>query len=161
MQNSNSQKSAPITFEIQEQLFSKLKSYQKVTNANSVSEVIREALNAFNFTAYKHIPIKQKQISVRLPENLKSRLILFSTKKHVSIGELLRVAIESLCLHLPKPQTKKVMAISTIKKVVKKAAKKAAKKTVKKAAAKKTVKKAAKKTVAKKTAAKKATAKKG
>lgn len=165
MQNPTSQKSAPITFEIQEELLSKLKNYQKVTNANSVSEVIRHSLTAFNFNSFKHNPVQQKQISVRLPENLKSRLTTFSTKKRVSIGELLRVAIESLCLHSPKPQTKKVMAISTVKKVVKKAAKKAAtKKTVAKKAikkvAKKAVKKSAAKKVAKKTAAKKTTARK-
>lgn len=164
MQNPT-QKSAPITFEIQEELLSKLKNYQKLTKANSVSEVIRYSLNAFNFNAFKHNPIQQKQISVRLPENLKSRLTVFSTKKRVSIGELLRVAIENLCLHSPKPQTKKVMAISTIKKVVKKAAKKAAgvKKAVKKTPAKKAVKKTAAKKAVKKTvkkAAKKATARK-
>lgn len=155
MTNTPSQKSAPITFEIQEELLSKLKNYQKASNANSVSEVIRHSLMAFNFNAFKHTPIPHRQISVRLPENLKNRLTSFSTKKRVSIGELLRVAIENLCLHQPKPQAKKPMAI--VKKATKKAAKKATKKTVKKAV-KKTVKKAAKK-VAKK-AAKKTTARK-
>lgn len=165
MTNTPSQKSAPITFEIQEELLAKLKNYQKASNANSVSEVIRQSLIAFNFNAFKHTPIPHRQISVRLPENLKNRLTSFSTKKRVSIGELLRVAIENLCLHQPKPQAKKPMAISTIKKVVKKATKKAAvkkattKKTAVKKAVKKTAKKAAKKTVAKK-AAKKTTAKK-
>lgn len=161
MTNAPSQKSAPITFEIQEELLLKLKNYQKLSNSNSVSEVIRQALMDFNFNTFKHTAIPHRQISVRLPENLKTRLTNFSTKKRVSIGELLRVAIESLCLHQPKPQAKKPMAMPTVKKVVKKATKKVAKKATKKApakkAAKKTVKKAAKK-VAKK-ATKKATAK--
>lgn len=163
MTNTHSQKSAPITFEIQEELLSKLKHYQKVTNSHSLSEVIRQSLTAFNFNSYKHSRIPHKQISVRLPENLKSRLTSFSTKKQVSIGELLRVAIENLCLHSPKPQAKKTMAV-TVKKVAKKAAKKVAKKATKKTAAKKATKKtAAKKTPAKKVAkkaAKKTTAKK-
>lgn len=152
------QKSAPITFEIQEELFAKLKNYQKASKSNSVSEVIRDSLEAFNFNAFKHTPTENRQISVRLPENLKSRLTTFSTKKHVSIGELLRVAIEDLCLHQPKPQAKKPM-MSTIKKVVKKATKKAAKKTTKKATKKTAAKKATKKTPAKK-ATKKTAAKK-
>lgn len=162
MKNLISPKSAPITFEIQQELLLKLKHLQKASKTNSMSEVIRYALKSFNFSSFKRTVTPHKQISVRLSQDLKDNLTNFSTRKRVSVGELLRVAIEGLCLQSPKPQVIKAMAITTIRKsATKKATKKVAKKVAKKATkkvAKKATKKVAKK-VARKTAAKKTTAK--
>lgn len=159
MYNPTSQKNSPVTFEIEQQLLSKLKRFQQQTKTNSLSEIIRYALNSFKFESFKNTVTINKQISIRLPQSLKDELSKFSTKKKVSIGELLRAAIQNLCLQSPNNQKTKamIMAITTPKRPA--ARKPVAKKVaVKKATAKKTT--AVKKPVAKKPAAKKPVAKK-
>ncbi len=158
MYNPTPQKNSPVTFEIEQKLLSKLKQFQQQTKTNSLSEIIRYALNSFKFESFKNTITVNKQISIRLPKSLKDELSRFSTKKKVSIGELLRAAIQNLCLQSPNnPKTKAmIMAITTPKRTA--ARKPVAKKVaVKKTTAKKTV---AKKPAAKKPAAKKATVKK-
>lgn len=165
--------STPLTFDLEEELLKKMQAYQRAVAARSISAVIRAALEHFDFNSFKASSSTHYQLSVRLPEDLKGKLINISDRKNVSIGELIRTAVKYLCEHKKQPQINKAMATTTTAKktAVKKkpaakkpAAKKAAAKkpAVKKAAAKKpAVKKpAAKKTAAKKPAAKKPAVKK-
>ena len=174
---------SPLTFELKEELLNKLNDFKFNYGARSVSEVIRAALTTFNFNKYQPVDEVQRQISVRLPDDHKAELIKRSKQTGVSIGELLRAAIEDLFLNPPKgvkltqsnshmaqkksakkkvakkkvakkaPARKSAVKKKVTKKVVKKAAKKVAKKKV---AKKKVAKKVAKKKVAKKVAKKKA-----
>lgn len=166
--------SSPLTFDLGHDLQSKLQHYEKKLGPRSTSSIIRFALENFSFERYTNEEKPHKQISVRLPLELKQRLIRFSDKKSVSVGELLRAALTALPENPPQDLTQQIhdstMATKktktstpkkSAKKAVKKTAKKPTKKTAKKAAPKKTVKKAApKKKAVKKAAPKKKATKK-
>lgn len=87
---------APLTFDLPLSLIDKLGSFQKKLGVKSSSEVVRQAISAFNFESYEASSEEHRQISVRLPADQKAKLVKFSKKKKVSVGELLRVAIDSL-----------------------------------------------------------------
>lgn len=162
----SSKSTTPLTFDLQQDLLDKLKQLQRRTGANSLSEVVRYAVSRIEVSKLKLTQTSHRQISVRLSAELRQRLVKLSKQKKVSVGELLRVALDSLPDQLPgfnpetimpkKKTTKKKVAAK--KKVVRKAP--AKKKAVKKKVAKKPVKKAVKKKVAKKKAVKKAAKKK-
>jgi hypothetical protein len=174
----SSETTSPLTFDLQQDLLDKLKQIQDTAGARSLSEVIRYAVSVMDVSALDLDQSTHRQISVRLSSDLRKRLVNVSKRKKISIGELLRVALDALPLDLPSfdpnqmipkkgstPKTKpkksvakKVAAKKAVKKVAaKKAVKKvAAKKAVKKVAAKKAVKKVAAKKAVKKVAAKKA-----
>ena len=185
----SSETTSPLTFDLQQDLLNKLKQVQKEVGARSLSEVVRYAVSVFDSSGLDLKPSSHQQISVRLSSDLRQRLVRLSKQKKVSVGELLRAALDSLPTELsdfnlkqtmPKKKTttkkkvakkvaKKAPAKKAVKKAVKKAApkkkvaakKKAVKKAVKKAAPKKVVKKAVKKAAPKKkVAAKKKAVKK-
>ncbi|GAB5561151.1 MAG: hypothetical protein SynsKO_27980 [Synoicihabitans sp.] len=161
---------SPLTFDLPVSLIAKITSAQSKLGLGSTSEVVRLALANFNFDRFESSREEHRQISVRLPADMKTVLTRQSRKKKVSVGELLRASLDDLSVAKPvakpkvakgKKKAKAAKKAPAKKAAAKKApAKKAAKKApAKKAAAKKTVKKAAKKVVAKKAPAKK-TAKK-
>ncbi|TVR48921.1 MAG: CopG family transcriptional regulator [Puniceicoccaceae bacterium] len=163
--------SSPLTFDLTSDLFSTLAAYQQKLGIKSKSEVIRFAIANYNYGSFRSDAKQHRQISVRLPLKQKNALVRLAKQKKVSIGELLRAALESLPANPADLDTatqtsiveamKKKPAKKAAKKTVKKAAKKAAaKKAPAKKAAKKTVKKAAKKAAVKKAAVKKAPARK-
>ena len=155
----SSKKSTPLSFDLQQDLFGKLKEIQRQTGARSISEVVRYAVSQIDASELKLSNASHRQISVRLSDKLRQRLVKLSKQQKVSLGELLRAALDSLPDQLPgfNPETIMPKKKATKKKVVRKAP--AKKKAVKKKAVKKTVKKAVKK-VAKKKVAKKAPKKK-
>ena len=155
----SNKKSTPLSFDLQQDLFGKLKEIQRQTGARSISEVVRYAVSHLDASELKLSNKSHRQISVRLSDELRQRLVKLSKQQKVSVGELLRAALDSLPDQLPgfNPETIMPKKKATKKKVVRKAP--AKKKAVKKKAVKKTVKKAVKK-VAKKKVAKKAPKKK-
>ena len=155
----SNKKSTPLSFDLQQDLFGKLKEIQRQTGARSISEVVRYAVSHLDASELKLSNTSHRQISVRLSDKLRQRLVKLSKQQKVSVGELLRAALDSLPDQLPgfNPETIMPKKKATKKKVVRKAP--AKKKAVKKKAVKKTVKKAVKK-VAKKKVAKKAVKKK-
>ena len=133
---------SPLTFDLPVSLIDKIASTQSKLGLASTSEVVRLALAKFNFDRFESSREEHRQISVRLPADMKTLLSRQSRKKKVSVGELLRASLDELAAAKPvKPKTAKGKR--------KPAAKKAAAK--KKAPAKKTVKKAARKVVKKTT----------
>jgi hypothetical protein len=156
--------SSPLTFDLKADLLSKLESARKKLGVGSKSEVIRYAISVFDYSSYQSSVQEHRQISVRLPLKQKASLLKIARQKKVSVGELLRAALESLPANVAgaekQTQTKKVepMKKATKKAARKAPAKKAAKRAVKKVAkrAKKAVKKAVKKVARKAKAAKKA-----
>ena len=162
----SSKKSTPLSFDLQQDLFGKLKEIQRQTGARSISEVVRYAVSQIDASELKLSNASHRQISVRLSDKLRQRLVKLSKQQKVSLGELLRATLDSLpdqptgfnpeTIMPKKKATKKKVAAK--KKVVRKAP--ARKKAVKKKAVKKTVKKAVKKKAVKKKVAKKAVKKK-
>jgi Arc/MetJ-type ribon-helix-helix transcriptional regulator len=86
----------PVTFELPLTLIDKIEQARAKRGLKSVSEVIRVALEAFNYGAYQVDRPEQRQISVRLPDALKKNLQRQARLKRTSAGELLRAAIDQL-----------------------------------------------------------------
>lgn len=170
----SSGKTSPLTFDLQQDLLEKLKKLQRFTGARSLSEVIRYAVRHLNVSDVDLGSKGHQQVSVRLSDQSRQHLIRLSKQKKVSLGELLRAALDSLPSELPDfnpeptmPKKKAIKKKAAPKKVARKAPakktavqKRVAKKPVKKVASKKAAKKAAKKTLAKKAVQKKAAKKK-
>ncbi|MDX2110941.1 MAG: CopG family transcriptional regulator [Verrucomicrobiota bacterium] len=172
MVKTNEDRSVPLTFETSSALQERIERFRHNTGAGTVSEVIRFAINKFNFDSYEPVEPSRCQLSVRIPASVRNSLSIISRDKNASVGELLRAALESLPNNppqgilnktntnqgVPMPVTKKVPAK---KAVVKKApaTKAAAVKIATKAVAVKAPAKAAAKAPATKAAAVKAPAK--
>jgi len=82
--------------------------------AKSVSEIIRTALERYDFTNVVVMHPAQVQISVRLPGDIRRNLRKVSRAKHASVGHLVRAAVEAylpeleaLPLAAPKPRKRR------------------------------------------------------
>jgi hypothetical protein len=62
----------------------------------TASEVIRLALEQYDFEAYHPNHDPHRQISVRISARQRSALKRHARSKHASVGELLRLAVEKL-----------------------------------------------------------------
>ena len=98
MAKKSSSTTSPLTFDLPVSLISKIESAQKKLGLGSTSEVVRLAIAKFNFDRYEIDSEDHRQISVRLPADMKSMLSKHSRKKKVSVGVLLRVALDELSL---------------------------------------------------------------
>ena len=92
---------APLTFDLPVSLIAKIESHRKKLGLGSTSEVVRLAIGEFNLEKYESAEAEHRQISVRLPAQTKAALVKAAKKKHVSVGELLRVAIDALPAKAP------------------------------------------------------------
>jgi predicted DNA-binding protein len=158
MPNVLERESLPLTFELKDDLLAKLESLHRRHRGATKSQIVRYAISTFDYSSFMPETTGQRQMSVRLSPELKATLLKTSRQKGVSIGELLRVALEKLPANLAGLGT--VTKTVTVEKMKKAAKKKAAKKVAKKKTAKKAAKKPAKKKAAKKKPAKKKAAKK-
>lgn len=87
---------APLTFDLPVSLIDKIESHRKKLGLKSTSEVVRLAIGEFDLDSYESDMSEHRQISVRLPGPTKTALVRAAKKKRVSVGELLREAIDSL-----------------------------------------------------------------
>jgi hypothetical protein len=100
------QESSPLTFDLKEELLEKIESARSGLDMATNSEVIRHAIETFDFATYNP-PVKtHRQISVRLRTDTKQRLVKLARKHDVSVGELLRTAIDSMPQAAKKPAKK-------------------------------------------------------
>jgi Arc/MetJ-type ribon-helix-helix transcriptional regulator len=90
------QESSPLTFDLKEELLSKIEAARSANGFSTNSETIRHAIESFDFPAYQAPVRAHRQISVRLRVDTKKRLVKLAKKHDVSVGELLRTAIENL-----------------------------------------------------------------
>lgn len=88
--------SSPLTFDLKEDLLEKIDFARSGLGLNTNSEVIRRAIDTFNFGSYRAPVVAHRQISVRLRQSTKSKLVKLARKHDVSVGELLRTAIDAL-----------------------------------------------------------------
>lgn len=131
MSKASDRESSPLTFDLKDDLLAKLESLQSSHAGVTKSEIIRHAIAVFDYSKFAPEAQGHRQISVRLPGKQKAALLKLSRQKAVSVGELLRVALESLPANLAGLKTKTAV-VDTMKKAAKKAAKKAVKKAKKK-----------------------------
>ena len=152
-------RSSPLTFDLSFETLAKLDALSNRLRAGSLSQIVRHAVTEFNFIEFETSRDTHRQVSIRLPSDLKVKLEHAAKRHGASLGELLRASldafIESPSATLTKTKTQNTMAKKEAAK--RKPAKKAAKR---KPANKPAKKKAAKRKPAKKTAAKKQPAKK-
>lgn len=139
-----------LTVSLPEAQHGQLHSYAKKHSFANFSALVRYALE--NFDAKKHLsaPEASRQVSFRIPDELRGTLDKQAKKAGVSLGHLIRTALETL------PEKPAGGKKADLKPVAKKATKPVAKPVAKKAskpAAKPVAKKAAK-PVAKKAAGK-------
>jgi len=88
--------SAPLTFDLPLSLIAKIGACRRGHSFKTSSEVVRLAIGEFNYDKFESSSEEHRQISVRLPADQKNKLTKVSRKKKVSVGELLRVAIDCL-----------------------------------------------------------------
>jgi Arc/MetJ-type ribon-helix-helix transcriptional regulator len=96
MASKSSPASAPLTFDLPVELLTKIELLRKQAGFGSTSEVVRHALREFDFGSFEATEPERRQISVRLPPEMRRFLVKTAKKKQVSLGELLRVAIDGL-----------------------------------------------------------------
>jgi Arc/MetJ-type ribon-helix-helix transcriptional regulator len=88
--------SAPITVDLPLALIAKIAAQREVTGLSSTSEVVRLAIREFDVGSYRPVVAEHRQISVRLSARMRSFLVQTAKRKKVSVGEVLRAAIEAL-----------------------------------------------------------------
>lgn len=98
----NTAPSAPLTFDLPDSFRAKIEWERKRLNLRTSSEAIRRALTDFDFEAYVPAPDPNGQISVRIPDELRVRLRRAARRKKISIGELIRAAIEAQAKAAPR-----------------------------------------------------------
>jgi Arc/MetJ-type ribon-helix-helix transcriptional regulator len=88
--------SAPLTFDLPISLIAKIESSRRRYGLKTASEVVRMAIDKFDFEGCKPERDPHRQVSVRLGTNQRAMLKRYAKKKNASVGELLRFALESL-----------------------------------------------------------------
>jgi Arc/MetJ-type ribon-helix-helix transcriptional regulator len=88
--------SAPLTFDLPLSLISKIETCRRGRGLKTASEVIRLALDQYDFETYHPNHDPHRQISVRISARQRSSLKRHARTKHASVGELLRLALETL-----------------------------------------------------------------
>jgi Arc/MetJ-type ribon-helix-helix transcriptional regulator len=92
-------KRAPLAVQLEVEFLDRLSEPVRNGQARSVSEIIREAVERFDFANVVVMHPAQLQISVRLAEDVRRTLRRVARAKHTSIGHLVRAAVEA---HLPR-----------------------------------------------------------
>jgi hypothetical protein len=88
--------SAPLTFDLPESLIAKIETCRKGHGLKTASEVVRLAIEAFDFASCKFARDPHRQISVRVNSAQRALLKRCARQNDGSVGELIRVALESL-----------------------------------------------------------------
>jgi len=92
---------APVTFDLPEDLLARLERSRLAAGLRTTSEIVRVAIDGFDFEACTpRVEEVHRQISVRLNSQQRATLKRTATRKGMSIGELLRLAVEAM----PEPK---------------------------------------------------------
>jgi len=88
--------SAPLTFDLPVSLISKIEGQRRKLGLKTASEVVRLAIEKYDFEGCEPARDPHRQVSVRLSSVQRARLKRYARQKDASVGELLRFALESL-----------------------------------------------------------------
>jgi Arc/MetJ-type ribon-helix-helix transcriptional regulator len=92
----------PFPIQIEVEFLDRLSEPVREGRVKSVSELIRTALEKYDFANVVVVHPAQLQISVRLPADIRRNLRQISRAKHTSVGQLVRAAVEA---YLPQIET--------------------------------------------------------
>jgi Arc/MetJ-type ribon-helix-helix transcriptional regulator len=90
--------SAPLTFDLPVSLINRMESCRRGHRFATTSEVVRAAIAGFDFEDCVPARDPHRQISVRIGAEHRAMLKRYARQKKASVGELLRLALESLSL---------------------------------------------------------------
>jgi hypothetical protein len=98
--------SAPLTFDLPESLIAKIETCRKGHGLKTASEVVRLAIEQFDFASCKFTRDPHHQISVRVNSVQRALLKRCARQNDGSVGELIRLALESLPAKAPGAKKK-------------------------------------------------------
>ncbi len=84
---------SPLTFDLDSKLLLRLKAEQKRTGGRPLSEIVRAAVANFDASSYTPEANEHRQISVRIPEADRRKLVRTAKSRKVSVGEVVRAAL--------------------------------------------------------------------
>jgi len=87
--------SRPFPLQLEVEFLDRISEPVRLGRAKSVSEIIRTALERYDFANVIVMRPSQLQISVRLPTAIRQNLKRISRAKHASVGQLVRAAVEA------------------------------------------------------------------
>jgi Arc/MetJ-type ribon-helix-helix transcriptional regulator len=93
-----SKPSRPLTIDLPLSLIEKIELCRRGGGFASSSEVVRAAISEFDFATCRPEIEAHRQISVRISAEQRAALQRYSRQKDVSVGELLRMAIDALAV---------------------------------------------------------------
>lgn len=96
MAKSSRKPSAPLTFDLPESLIARIETVRKGHGFGTASEVVRTAIEGYDFDSCEPTRDPHRQISVRITADQRATLKRYSKKKNASVGELLRLALEAM-----------------------------------------------------------------
>lgn len=102
MATRHSKTAAPLTFDLPRALIERIQAIRKGRGMKTASEVVREAIAQFDFDACHPQREPHTQISVRISAPQRSLLRRNARAKGVSVGELLRLALEAMPVKAPR-----------------------------------------------------------
>jgi Arc/MetJ-type ribon-helix-helix transcriptional regulator len=88
--------SAPLTFDLPVSLIARIENCRRGHAFKTASEVVRLAIGTFDFEGCEPQRDPHRQISVRVTSAQRAMLKRYARTKDASVGELLRLALESL-----------------------------------------------------------------
>src|SRR4051812_31917497 len=97
--------SAPLTFDLPLSLIAKIETIRRGHGLRTASEVVRLAMERFDFDKCQPTRDPHRQISVRIGAAERGMLKRFARTKDASVGELLRLALEDLPAKAGKKKT--------------------------------------------------------
>lgn len=97
-----SHKPRPFPIQMEVEFLDRLSEPVREGRAKSVSEIIRTALERYDFSNIVVMHPAQVAISVRLAPEIRRSLKQISRAKHTSVGQLVRAAVEA---YLPQLET--------------------------------------------------------
>jgi hypothetical protein len=96
MAKSSRKPSAPLTFDLPESLIARIETVRKGHGFGTASEVVRTAIEGYDFDSCEPTRDPHRQISVRITADQRATLKRYAKKKNASVGELLRLALEAM-----------------------------------------------------------------
>jgi Arc/MetJ-type ribon-helix-helix transcriptional regulator len=96
MPPSRSKPSAPLTFDLPVSLIAKIEVIRSEHDLDSASEAVRMALAKFDLDGFTSDVEEHTQISVRIDATTRTGLKRAAKAKDVSIGAILRAAVEAV-----------------------------------------------------------------
>ena len=96
MAQRSTKNTAPLTFDLPLELIAKIQAARKTRALKTASDVVRLAIEQFDFDHCQPPQEPHRQISVRISAVQRGMLKRFARSKHTSVGELVRLALVGL-----------------------------------------------------------------